>query len=164
LIAYFTDGVRVVDAVTGKPLGPHMATGVFQSSFSPDGTRVATSSFFAKSSRIWEAATGEPLTMPLEQPGDVWTAKFNAKGDKLATVAKEDAARVWDIGPCDWSIDRIERLAELSAGRRIDDSDAPVRLSGREWQQRWEGLRAEIPDFFRPSVAAAAANAPTTQR
>jgi WD40 repeat protein len=163
LISYYQDGVRVVDAVTGKPVSPYMETGVFVSRFSPDGRRVVTSSMFAKSSRVWDSTTGEPLTMPIELQSWAYEASFSPDGNRVATFYRSPL-QIWQVGPCDWPIDRIERLAELTAGRRIDDSDALAHLTAAEWQDRWQSLQNEIPEFFRHDNAAdVPATGPSTQ-
>jgi WD40 repeat protein len=54
--------------------------------FSPDGARVVTASN-DQTARVWDAATGEPLTGPLEHQGTVWTAAFSPNGMRVVTAS-----------------------------------------------------------------------------
>jgi eukaryotic-like serine/threonine-protein kinase len=69
--------------------------GVNQAVFSPDGTRVATGSFDS-SARIWDARTGQPLSPPLQHPGQLTRVLFSPDGRLLATASVDGTARVWD--------------------------------------------------------------------
>jgi WD40 repeat protein len=68
---------------------------MFSAAFSPDGTRVVTASG-DKTARIWDAATGKPLTSPLEHRSQVFNAAFSPDGTRVATASDDSTARVWD--------------------------------------------------------------------
>jgi WD40 repeat protein len=106
---------RVWDAATGAPASPplrhaesvqfaSLGNTVHNASFSPDGRRLVTGSNVLGSEeseiRLWEAATGKPLTPPVKLPGVIQLASFNPRGDRLVTMANPEKAggeaRVWD--------------------------------------------------------------------
>ena len=63
--------------------------------FSPDGTRLATTSFDG-TARIWDAQTGEELLV-LEGHTDLLiSAAFSPDGELLATTSLDGTARVWN--------------------------------------------------------------------
>lgn len=65
--------------------------------FGADSRRVLTWSEDG-TARVWEPATGEPLTPPLEHEDVVWGAAFSADGRRVLTWSADGTARVWDIG------------------------------------------------------------------
>ena len=46
--------------------------------------------------RLWNAATGEPMSRPLEHGGWVHYASFSSDGRLLATASADGTARIWD--------------------------------------------------------------------
>ena len=68
---------------------------VYSASFNADGTRVVTASV-DKTARVWDAATGKPVTAPLEHQGLVYSASFSADGTRVVTASEDKTARVWD--------------------------------------------------------------------
>ncbi len=72
----------------------HRST-VRMAAFSPDGRRVVTASD-DHTARVWDAATGAPVTPPLEHQGAVWAAAFSPDGARVVTASADHTARVWD--------------------------------------------------------------------
>ena len=64
--------------------------------FSPDGTRVVTASD-DKTARVWDAATGQPVTRPLAASGPRVSATFSPDGTRVVTASGDNTARVWDV-------------------------------------------------------------------
>jgi WD40 repeat protein len=64
--------------------------------FSPDGTRVVTSSV-DHTARVWDAASGKQLCPPLQHQATVVSAAFSADGTRVVTSSADKTARVWDV-------------------------------------------------------------------
>jgi serine/threonine protein kinase/WD40 repeat protein len=64
--------------------------------FSPDSTRIATTTGNG-TARVWDAATGEPVSLPMQQGEGALRARFSPDGTLLLTYSPDgSAARVWD--------------------------------------------------------------------
>ena len=68
---------------------------IASATFSPDGTRVGTSSD-DDSARVWNALTGDPVTPPLRHHGVVEGISFSPDGSRVLTQSNDGTARVWD--------------------------------------------------------------------
>jgi eukaryotic-like serine/threonine-protein kinase len=106
LIAVATT-VRLWDAETAKPLIPPIPhrTVVNVAVFSPDGKRFLTGTGLVSmepdqttecEARLWDAATGKPLTPPMTHKGAVMTAAFSPDGRVCLTGGAAGEARLWD--------------------------------------------------------------------
>jgi WD40 repeat protein/class 3 adenylate cyclase len=70
--------------------------GVWSVSYSPDGTRLATTSG-DRTVKIWDASTGqELLSFSASEPGFVVLIKFSPDGTRLASTHDDNTARIWD--------------------------------------------------------------------
>jgi WD40 repeat protein len=89
--------VQVPRALTSARLRPPRAGEkvVDSAAFSPDGGRVVVLGEDGQA-RVWDTATGAPLTGPLRHKGAVWYAAFSPDGSRLITAGEERTARVWD--------------------------------------------------------------------
>src|SRR5207247_174581 len=105
--------VRIWDLVTASPLPVALwnpaAVPVQAVVFSPDGRRLlsstGTSKFYYSSgeARVWDTATGLPVSPPLHQGSAVVSAAFTPDGGRVATAIRKLAGtveecevRVWD--------------------------------------------------------------------
>ena len=68
---------------------------VWSARFSPDGQRVVTASE-DRTARVWDAATGQPLTEPVLHKWIVISARFSPDGKRIVTASLDRTARVWD--------------------------------------------------------------------
>ena len=64
--------------------------------FSADGARVVTGSADG-TARVWDAATGAPLTPPLHHPTPVELARIRGDGTRILTVGDDHAVRIWEV-------------------------------------------------------------------
>lgn len=69
--------------------------GVYCASFSPDGHRVVTASF-DNTARVWDAETGQLLTMLSGRAVKLDCAQFSPDGSRIVSVGFDNTARVWD--------------------------------------------------------------------
>jgi WD40 repeat protein/serine/threonine protein kinase/tetratricopeptide (TPR) repeat protein len=73
----------------------HHQSQVIHATFSPDGGRVVTASN-DQTARIWDAASGHPVTPPLKHNGTVLYATFSPDGRRVVTASWDQTAQVWD--------------------------------------------------------------------
>jgi WD40 repeat protein len=107
MVAPPADAVRVWDTATGHlTAAVRCEGGCSEAELSPDGTRVLTAHGHG-TARLWDAATGAPLTVPLRQPSGAWMrARFSPDGRRVLTASAPPATppgprdmtelRVWD--------------------------------------------------------------------
>src|SRR5439155_18205546 len=68
---------------------------VLSAAFSPDGTRIITTSY-DRTARIWNAATGEEIAVLRGHEQSVAYAAFSRDGSRIVTASNDRTARVWD--------------------------------------------------------------------
>src|SRR5262249_50198174 len=120
--------------------------------FSGDGKRVVTSSV-DNTGRVWDAATGDPLTPALRHRGwgRVRGAAFSPAGDRVGTARADGTAGVWELGRQDWPAEDLERLAELLGGSRVGpDGGSLVPLDAGDLRRLWDQLRTQLPESVGP--------------
>jgi WD40 repeat protein len=109
------DSLIVTDARTGAPLSDPMSAvggyeggGIWTAKFSSNGTLIAIGEGgdfrIAKGfARVWDAATGHPLTGPLAHPLAVSFVAFSADHERLVTIGSRlgpgspSLIQVWDV-------------------------------------------------------------------
>jgi WD40 repeat protein len=101
------------------------AEAVYGAVFSPDGSRVAT---FSKdhTARVWDASTGEPLTLPLQFGDEVTSATFDPRGSTLLVSSKDRSVRLIDLAPEEKAPDWLADLAAFTATQVRYDVDRPA--------------------------------------
>jgi WD40 repeat protein len=85
--------LRIIRADTAAP--PKYFQGV-SASFSPDGSRILTSTYWGVKARIWDAQTGA-LQLELEgHAGGIGSSSWSPDGKFALTVGFDGTVRVWD--------------------------------------------------------------------
>lgn len=64
--------------------------------FSPDGRRVLTGSC-DMNARVWDLATGQPLTPPPFLGNGVVRTTFSPEGRRVLTAGGDGTVRLWDL-------------------------------------------------------------------
>jgi WD40 repeat protein len=115
--------VRLGVGAGGKPTPlPHQGF-VYLVCFSPGGARVLTTAQDL-TARLWDTATGRPLTPPVCHGAQVWHASFSADGRRWRTASQDGVVRTWAAAGCGeptrtMKHDRpVLRLALSPGGRR----------------------------------------------
>ena len=75
--------------------GVNHENAVYEADFSPDGRHFVTASY-DHTARIWDTATGAPLTRPLQHSGPLACARFSPDGSKVVTTTEDGFACIWD--------------------------------------------------------------------
>jgi len=95
--------IRVWDAATGSELFALSSpdTDIHCAAFSPDGTRIVTTTGIWKrvntsSAQVRDASTGEQLTTLQGHSDKVFSAAWNADGSRIVTASWDFTARVWN--------------------------------------------------------------------
>jgi WD40 repeat protein len=173
-------GARVVDADTGEPIGKPLGNGAATVlGFGPDGKTLLTTvagvpgigGLGTPRIRLWDVATGEPLTPPLAprskavRPKDdqpiqnlTWLAAAVAPDGKSVWAATRDVLQKWEIpsgrplGPPQWFAEPAACVAFAPDGRFLTVSGMHVRV--------WDSLPpepvGESREYDQPGMTAAA--------
>ena len=88
--------VRIWEAGTGAQLAvfPRASDYVIAATYSPDGTRIATS--LGAAARTWDARTGAPLALFSGHSDVVESLAYSPDGEHIATASLDRTARIWD--------------------------------------------------------------------
>jgi WD40 repeat protein len=120
--------LRLFDVATGAPTGQVLSQPPARVQFSPDGRLVLTVPYVKSRDRVlrlWNASTGEPVSLPPALARDVRWAGYSPDGNKLLTGGEGGRFRVWDgstLQPCSGPLDHgaaITWLAPAPDGRTI---------------------------------------------
>lgn len=148
-------GYRVRDGRTGRPLGPTLpATPAQLAGFSADGR------FVLVGGRVYESATGVPVTRPPDDPNAALPAEvrpvpgLSRPGSGVSstfTPADPGAFRppvvVWEwAAPADARpAEELRQVAVVAAGREIDEGGGLTKADGDTLTRLAAGLEAKHP-------------------
>lgn len=129
------DGVVILDAATGKPLGAPFGAAAAALAYSPDGARIAGAT--REGVQVWDAATGQPVGPPLAGPSQAVTFLAFSPDGRLIAGASGDSVRLWDaatgqaaLAPLKGHTDTVNTVAFSPDGRRLvsGSDDATIRV------------------------------------
>jgi WD40 repeat protein len=86
------------DARTGTPVRVLTAAGLgrcVDARFSPQGRYLAAASTISRHAVVWDLATGRLAAAPLVHPDFVFSACFDATGERLLTTCRDGKTRAW---------------------------------------------------------------------
>jgi WD40 repeat protein/tetratricopeptide (TPR) repeat protein len=132
------DGQRVAPPLKHRSLLEHVA-------FSADGRRIITVAR-DDTARVWDAATGEPLTPPLHDAFRVIT--FDPTRGFMTGRKVNWGAHFWRLPADDRPVARWERLAQVLAGRRVDETEELTALEPGRLRTAWREVRSAYPSDF----------------
>src|SRR5262249_54773548 len=123
--------------------------------FSPDDRFVAALGGFQEAN-VWDAATGQPVTVPLESSGggSWWTSPgFSPDGRHLLCpgTSPDAAARISSLEPDPSPAPDLTALADLLSGGRIDATGGISPVPPDRLLAEWKTLSARDPERFQPS-------------
>ena len=117
---------------------------VLSAAFSPDGTRIITTSY-DRTARIWNAATGEEIAILRGHEHSVSRAAFSRDSSRIVTASIDNTARIWDAATYkEIAVLRGHTLSVNSASFSPDGSRV-VTASGDNTARIWDAATgAEI--------------------
>jgi WD40 repeat protein/tetratricopeptide (TPR) repeat protein len=99
----FPAGAQLWNVTTGKPIGePLLHARVHCVAFSPDGRTVLTAGHGERldlnqgETRLWEAATGRRVGMPMRHRGIVYAVAWSRDGRTILTGSLDGTAQLWE--------------------------------------------------------------------
>jgi RNA polymerase sigma factor (sigma-70 family) len=96
LVAFATNqGVKLLDAVTGKEVAVVANDLTFTTAISPDGKTLATGHI--KAIKLWDAATGKELVTLADDTKNIAKVAFAPDSKLLATAESGGGLRLWDL-------------------------------------------------------------------
>jgi WD40 repeat protein/tetratricopeptide (TPR) repeat protein len=152
------DGTARAWTPDGQPATPPLRHGeaVAAARFSPDGRYLLTTGL--RTLRLWETATGDPVSPPLPVLPDSAPAFDEDGGAVVMTSAGtwEQPGEVWrwDLRPEDEAAADLRRDVCLLAGRRVDATGGFVPLEASALSEGLDEARGRRPeDFSAPADA-----------
>lgn len=99
---------------------PHTST-VLDASLDAEGKRIVTAAGNGVV-RVWDAATGHPMTEPFSHPESVYRVQFSPEGDQVMTAGQDGRLRIWPVPrPVVMAPDWLADYAETQVVLRGDD-------------------------------------------
>jgi WD40 repeat protein len=100
IVTFSGNGIARIwrDTATGQAIPmpmPHAFNEYLAWSLSRDGKRVVITSW-DKTARVWDAATGQPISAPMSHDNIVFSVSFNPDASRVVTASYDHTARVWD--------------------------------------------------------------------
>lgn len=151
IVSVSEDRTAVIrDAATGACVmqTPPQSGYVTHAEFSPDSRFLLTligAGSDSPAARVWECATGEPVTPLLKHTASFSVGAWNPNGREVALAACDGAVLLCDVSPAEGSVEALRREAEVLSAHRIVPGHGLVSLTAEETRGRWTALKAAPP-------------------
>jgi WD40 repeat protein/predicted Ser/Thr protein kinase len=119
-------------------------TNMTSAQFSPDGRRILAYSKEAGLARVWDVATGLPITPPLTQRAFLSSAQFNHQGNRIVTSAYDGLAQVWDAQTGQPIAPPLRHESGLTAAVFTPDDRRVVTASFENGVTLWEATTGQL--------------------
>jgi WD40 repeat protein/tetratricopeptide (TPR) repeat protein len=145
---------RILNAESGEPMvslhPPDPSREKFdnttRSAFSANGRWIATGGSDG-GARVWQVATGLPLTPILRHSGAVDSIRFGTE-DHFLNIIADKGAWVWDLSADTRSVEQLDQLSAFLGARELDASGALVPIPTTAFRDDWESLHKTHPQAF----------------
>ena len=132
------DGVlQFWEAATGRRVGESIKHRQVMTWIALDRAGRLVVAVSGREARVWDIASGLPVTPPLLHEDRILAAHFRPDGRALVTAGATSGLRVWDLSPAEGTPERLVALTSLRADRRLDDRGVLVILSKDDEQALW---------------------------
>jgi tetratricopeptide (TPR) repeat protein len=127
---------------------------VYSARFSPEGTRVVTTSG-DNSAQVWDPATGKAISEPMRHEGRVHSAQFSRDGTRVVTASLDGSARVWDATTGKPISEPMRHESYVNSAEFSPDGHWVVPASGDGTTRVWEISPIQDPPVWLADLAEA---------
>jgi len=138
-------GSRFWDLSTGEATSPWLELKGSSVAFAPSGKYAAIGG--SRVTRLLRIDTLETLGPAIRTTGLVNDIVFSPDSQQLGVSGNDCCANLADLSPLPLALSDLKLLAELQAGRRLNDAGQIEELSSETAQQRFAEARSRLPEF-----------------